>query len=99
MLAILHLLATFVANLFRSRRRLEIENLHGAGTHTDMFHAAPARAPSGRSRHRLIQRTRVRSVKLRPGDKFFGTIVVTCFVVMSFLTGAAKASMRSRKGM
>jgi hypothetical protein len=27
MLAILHLLATFVANLFRSRRRLEIENL------------------------------------------------------------------------
>jgi hypothetical protein len=27
MLALLHLLATFVANLFRSRRRLEIENL------------------------------------------------------------------------
>jgi hypothetical protein len=27
MLAILHLLATFAANLFRSRRRLEIENL------------------------------------------------------------------------
>jgi putative transposase len=27
MLAILHLLATFVVNLFRSRRRLEIENL------------------------------------------------------------------------
>jgi hypothetical protein len=27
MLAILHLLGTFVANLFRSRRRLEVENL------------------------------------------------------------------------
>jgi hypothetical protein len=27
MLGILHLLATFVGNLFRSRRRLEIENL------------------------------------------------------------------------
>src|SRR5262245_41190706 len=27
MFAILHLLATFVANLFKSRRRLEIENL------------------------------------------------------------------------
>ena len=27
MLAILHLLGTFVANLFKSRRRLEVENL------------------------------------------------------------------------
>jgi hypothetical protein len=27
MLAILHLLGTFVVNLFRSRRRLEVENL------------------------------------------------------------------------
>jgi hypothetical protein len=27
MLAILHLLGTFVANLFRPRRRLEVENL------------------------------------------------------------------------
>jgi hypothetical protein len=28
MLAILHLLGTFVANLFMSRRRLEVENLY-----------------------------------------------------------------------
>jgi hypothetical protein len=27
MLAILHLLGTFIANLFKSRRRLEVENL------------------------------------------------------------------------
>ena len=37
---------------------------------------ASLRARSGRSRHRLIQRTRVRSVKLRAGEEFFCTIVV-----------------------
>jgi hypothetical protein len=31
---------------------------------------------SGRSRHRLIQRMRVRSVKLRAGDEFFSTTVI-----------------------
>jgi hypothetical protein len=34
------------------------------------------RHPSGWSGHRLIQRMRVRSVKLRPGDELFCTIVV-----------------------
>jgi hypothetical protein len=35
-----------------------------------------SRHPSGWSGRRLIQRTRVRSVKLRPGEEFFSTIAV-----------------------
>jgi hypothetical protein len=31
---------------------------------------------SGRSRCRLIQRTRARTLKLRPGEGFFSTIIV-----------------------
>jgi hypothetical protein len=68
MLAFFHLLVTFVANLFQSRRRLEVENLFLR----HQLNIAMRRAP-----HRLRLRTRERAsvcpVLFSP-TRFFGGI-------------------------
>ena len=60
MLALLHLLATFVANLFRSRRRLEIENLFLRHQLKIALRRAPRRLrPHGGDRAVLVWLTRL----------------------------------------
>ena len=50
MLAMLHLLGTFVANLFKSRRRLEVENLGASSSQLSVAAAAWTVAPFGLGR-------------------------------------------------
>jgi hypothetical protein len=60
MLAILHLLGTFVVNLFRSRRRLEVENLFLRHQLNIALRRAPRRLrPHGSDRALMVWMTRV----------------------------------------
>jgi hypothetical protein len=59
MLAILHLLGTFVVNLFRSRRRLEVENLFLRHQLNIALRRAPHRLRLHRSDRALTVWTRV----------------------------------------
>jgi hypothetical protein len=60
MLAILHLLETFIANLFKSRRRLEVENLFLRHQLNIALRAAPHRLRlRGGDRALLVWMTRL----------------------------------------